>query len=107
MKRHVLKTDPEVFQATWDEEKPYEVRFDDRNFQVGDELLLVETVNSGEAMKDGAPVEFTGRCVLQDITHKLKGKYGLLPGWCVLGTSYILCDEDYDPERYNNVCRSI
>jgi hypothetical protein len=69
MKRHILKTDREVFKVKWDEKKPYEIRFDDRNFQVGDELLLVETFYSGEEMKDGKPLEYTGRFVLVDITH--------------------------------------
>jgi hypothetical protein len=98
MKRHILKTDPEVFQASWDEEKPYEIRLDDRNYQVGDELLLVETTNSGEAMKKGALLEYTGRAVLQNVIHKLKDRYGLLPGWCILGISYIMCFDDYSPD---------
>jgi len=53
MNRHILKTDKDVFDLSWDEDKLYEIRFDDRNFQIGDELFLVETVYTGEKMKAG------------------------------------------------------
>ena len=101
MKRHILKTDSPVFQASWDEIKPYEIRLDDRDFHVGDELLLVETVHSGEEMKAGAPLEYTGRFILSDIMHKLKGQYGLNDGWCVLGTSLIMGGDDYNPADHS------
>ena len=101
MKRHILKTDSEVFQASWDEIKTFEIRIDDRDFQVGNELLLAETVASGEEMKKGALLEYTGRFIIQTITYKLKGMYGLSEGWCILGTDYMMCGDDYDPEDHS------
>ena len=101
MKRHILKTDAEVFRASWDGIKTFEIRIDDRDFQVRDEMFLVETVASGEEMKKGAPLEYTGRFIIQTITYKLKGMYGLGEGWCILGTDYMMCDDDYDPEDYS------
>ena len=35
-----LKTDPEVFEAVWNGEKTFEIRFDDRNFMVGKHALF-------------------------------------------------------------------
>ena len=96
MPKHILKTDPSVFHASWDEQKTYEIRFDDRNFKVGDELLLVETVYSSNEMKSGAPLQYTGRALLQNVTHKLKGIYGIMDGWCILSTARITVFDDYD-----------
>lgn len=87
---HILKTDPDVFKAAWDGIKRYEIRFDDRHFEIGDKLKLVETVHAGEEMKNGAPLEYTGRYISQKITHKLKGIYGLKDDWCILSTVTIV-----------------
>lgn len=97
MARHALKTDPEVFQASWAEEKNFEIRFDDKNYQVGDELLLLETVYSGNEMKEGRPLEYTGKFLEQEIMYKLKDRYGLIDGWCILGTC-LNYGEEYMPE---------
>jgi len=98
MKRHILKTDKNVFELSWNEEKLYEIRFDDRDFQAGDELLLVETVYSGKEIKVGKPLEYTGRLICVTVTHKLKSVYGLKDGWCILGCFHEYVDTAFDPK---------
>lgn len=93
-KRHVLKTDPLVFSQSWKNIKPFEIRYDDRHFLPGDELLLRETVHSGEAM----PLEYTGREIIVKVLSKLKStienkKYGIEIGWCILGLKEIARNE--------------
>jgi hypothetical protein len=80
---HELKTDPEVFQAAWEGRKTFEIRLNDRDFQVGDSLYLLETQHTGEEMRAGAPLIYTGRTQMKVVSHVLTG-YGLAPGWCCL-----------------------
>jgi hypothetical protein len=83
--KHELKTDPEVFQATYEGKKPFEIRFDDRGFVVGDVLALKETQFSGEEMKAGKPLLYTGREFYFDVSYVLHGPcYGLKDGWVIM-----------------------
>jgi hypothetical protein len=82
-KLHRLKTDPEVYQAVLAGRKTFEIRLNDRDFHVGDELLLMETVATGEAIKAGAPLQYTGNEMRKRVSHVLSG-YGLMPGWVCL-----------------------
>lgn len=94
---HELKTDAEVFQAVLNGDKKFEIRKNDRDFKVGDELHLKETVNTGAEMAprhngaypgrmlEGKPLEYTGRCVAVNVTHILRGPvYGLIADWCIM-----------------------
>lgn len=82
---HELKTDPGVFAATYAGNKQFEIRFNDRNFCTGDLLLLRETRYSGEAMKHGAPMEYTGREYEFTVNYVLHGPaYGLKEGWVIM-----------------------
>jgi len=72
---HKLKTIQPYFDAVAEGTKPFEVRFDDRNFHVGDTLILLEY--------DGQ--NFTGRFKERVVTYVLRGFAGLHPGWVVLG----------------------
>jgi len=86
--RHELKTDPEVFQAVWDEKKNFEIRFNDRNFQIGEAIDLLETKYTGAEMKAGKPLEYTGRKIGVEIGYILKGPvYGLADGWVIMDIS--------------------
>ena len=87
IKTHTLKGDHDVFQETWDDIKSFEIRFDDRNFKVGEEIVIKETVSTGFQMKNGAPLIYTGRAIRMVIMSKLSGAYGLKPGWCVMSVS--------------------
>ena len=80
---HRLKTDPEVYQAVLAGRKTFEIRLNDRDFRVGDELLLMETTATGEAIKAGAPLQYTGNELRKRVSHVLSG-YGLMPGWVCL-----------------------
>lgn len=39
---HELKTRPNLFQQTWDGDRPFEIRLDDRGYQRGDTVVLRE-----------------------------------------------------------------
>lgn len=80
---HKLKTDPEVFEAVRSGAKTFEIRFNDRDFQVGDRLELHETAYTGAEMKAGQPLLYTGRAEVRYVSHVLTG-YGLMDGWCCL-----------------------
>jgi hypothetical protein len=80
---HDLKTDPEAFDAADRGDKTHEIRFNDRDFKVGDLLQLLETRHTGEQMRAGAPLEFTGRKARRVVSHIQEG-YGLAPGWVIL-----------------------
>lgn len=66
--RHVLKTWPSFFQSLKSGDKNFELRRNDRNFKVGDTLLLQEFNPRADALEQytGEELEFT-------ITYLLKG----------------------------------
>ena len=77
MKTHHLKTWPEQFRAIADGDKKAELRFNDRDFQVGDELYLEEWSPDTGAYTDGV--------VQAWITHILAGPgFGLSEGYVML-----------------------
>ena len=55
--------------------KNFELRKDDRNYQVGDKLLLHE-------IKENS---LTGRLIEVDVVYKLVNYVGLENGYCILG----------------------
>lgn len=88
MARHELKTDHDVFQLQVDGIKSCEIRLADRDFQVGDLLVLKETEFTGEQMKlQDYPLVYTGRTWEVEVVAMVHGeKYGLLPGHVLLLT---------------------
>lgn len=80
---HLLKTDPEVFQAVLSGAKTFEIRMNDRGYAVGDVLGLRETKHTGAETRAGAPLVYTGRECQRFVSHVLTG-YGLADGWCCL-----------------------
>lgn len=86
---HELKTDPSVFVESLRGDKNFEIRYNNRDYRVGDTLLLRETIFSGEDMRDkGKPLMYTGRVVSRQITSVVTG-YGLQGGWVALGVRAI------------------
>jgi Domain of unknown function (DUF3850) len=82
MKHHDLKIWPEYFQSVKYNSKPFEVRKDDRNFEVGDVLHLHEY--------DPQDDSYTNDVCHRKITYKLSGgSFGIEDGYCVLGLTNI------------------
>ena len=78
---HKLKIDTQFFNDVWECKKTAEMRKYDRNFNVGDRLILCEYINK----------KFTGNRVYCDITHILVGtQYGIIDGFCMLSFKLIL-----------------
>lgn len=85
MKKHALKTDPEVFDAVAAGLKTFEIRKDDRGYEVGDILYLERTRFTGAEMSDGKPLEYTGEKAVVEVSHILRGPlYGLQENWVIL-----------------------
>lgn len=98
MKTHELKTDKEVFCATMVGDKPYEIRYDDRGFEVGDALVLCETEYTGEEMAAGRPLIYTGRKFMARVVYILRGPcYGLKERWVIMTTGRLKVGEVYEP----------
>lgn len=75
---HRLKTWPKYFGAMLSGAKRFEVRKNDRGFQVGDVLRLEEW--------DPATDEYTGAFMLKYVTYVLEGgRFGIESGHCVMG----------------------
>lgn len=75
---HRLKVLPEYFEAWVSRQKNFELRKDDRDYQVGDNVWLCEW--------DGE--QYTGRSIsIIPIKYILRDcpEYGLMPGYCILG----------------------
>lgn len=83
--KHILKTDPEVFNDVYYGRKNFEIRKNDRNFEVGDLLLLRQTVHTGKEMQQGLPLEYTGWELRARVKYILSGPiYGLMDGWVIM-----------------------
>lgn len=78
---HNLKTWPEFFEAIWRRQKLFELRQNDRDYQVGDLLSLQE-------YEFGHLKSYTGRVVKARIDYVLRdtegSQFGLVPGYCIM-----------------------
>lgn len=78
-RRHELKTWPDAFQAMSDGRKLFEVRRNDRDYQVGDTLFLREWSPATE--------RYSGRTIEARVPYILHGPaFGLPVGMCVMST---------------------
>lgn len=78
---HELKAWPMYFEAVADGTKPFELRKDDRDFTVGDELWLREW------QPDDGGGHYTGREAWAQVTYVLRDAkhFGLADGYVCLG----------------------
>jgi uncharacterized protein YndB with AHSA1/START domain len=75
---HCLKTRPAFFGRFWTGRKTAELRRDDRDFRIGDDVLLEEWDPENE--------EYTGRalrCQITDIVRDAE-RFGLMKGFAML-----------------------
>lgn len=91
---HELKIDPIPFTLTMDGKKPFEVRYNDRDFKIGDGLILRETVYDHRKMQGNSvefPLKYTGRELFAIISCALCNPMvrGVADGYYTLGLSYI------------------
>lgn len=84
--QHDLKIDSLHFETVLNGDKTFEIRKNDRDYSLGDTLVLREThrVPGGAGLAD--PLEYTGRICQVAVIHILRGPaYGLADGWVVMG----------------------
>ncbi|MBR3470283.1 MAG: DUF3850 domain-containing protein [Lachnospiraceae bacterium] len=76
-RRHEIKIKPKYYAAVIAGMKTFELRENDRDYQVGDEVKLMEWDEDG----------YTGRYYTITITYVLKDvpEYGLAEGFCIFG----------------------
>jgi hypothetical protein len=89
MTTHELKCWPEYFQATLDGIKTFELRSDDRDFQVGDALYLREWIPADPNAGNGGKGEYSGRNLTLDVLYVLRGYrqwLGLNSGYVAMST---------------------
>ena len=85
--KHDLKTWPEFFQAMWDGKKTFEIRKADREFEVGDTLVLREYIPAiAYAYFPTSLPEYTGREMSVLVTYILQGM-GLKDGYVCMSIS--------------------
>lgn len=81
-KIHHLKCWPVYFFRIQSGEKQFEVRKNDRDFQTGDYIDLLEWCPDQQ--------KFTGQCCPLKITYILHGgQFGIQSGTCVLGIAHV------------------
>ncbi len=81
---HYLKTWPEFFEASQKGLKNFEVRKNDRQFEVGDILILQEFFRQPGTMGEGG--NLTGRALARTVTYIFRGPlFGLEDGYIVMG----------------------
>ena len=76
---HELKTRPDYFNAVSDGRKKFELRRNDRNFKIGDHILLCEWTGS----------DYTGKKIKCRIDYILERYDGLDPDYVILGITVL------------------
>ena len=74
---HSLKIRKEYFNRVLNDQKTFEVRINDRDFQVGDKVQLREI--------EGVDAGYTGNTIDVKIIYLLQNVDGIINGYCVFG----------------------
>lgn len=82
MARHHLKTWPAPFQALWDGRKRFEIRKNDRDYAVGDRLVMQVWYPN--------EVQWGERIVSADVSYILDGGFGLQDGYVCMQLANVL-----------------
>lgn len=97
---HVLKTDPDAFDSVARGLKTVEIRRRDRDYRIGDTLLLLRTRFSALEMAGGRPLDYSGDALAVLVTH-IETVYYLPDSLCVMSilpeeqlTRDVLCSSD-------------
>lgn len=90
--QHELKILSEYFEAVASGEKKFEARFDDRGYQVGDELILCE-IDQDES--------YTGRMVCVTVTYIYRGDY-CRRGFCIMSIEAKAKRVNYEGDGYDD-----
>ena len=86
---HKLKTEPTYFSAVLRGDKTFEIRKNDRNFRLNDEVLLEEFIPKNY-YEDDKEEEYSGKIIHRRISYVLTGgKFGLENGYVILGLAVI------------------
>ena len=75
MKKHDLKCHPQYFEAIKNGLKTFECRYNDRGFQVGDQLILREY---------DSQLGYSGRVLTKTVTYILSDFIGLTDNFVIL-----------------------
>ena len=92
MRVHYLKTWPTFFSAVKAGEKPFELRKDDRLYDVGD-ILILQYWDPDVAAKDKSPSGgYTGEEIRGEVTYLLLANESgaLVAGFCAMGVRWDL-----------------
>lgn len=101
---HEMDVDPHAFAQMLRGDKTKDVRFNDRDFKVGDGIIFKETSFTKHEHRQGCPLAYTGneiRCVVNSV----KRGYGMSYDWVILTFSKVssielskdLVDSEYFP----------
>lgn len=87
---HELKIHPDYFNMIMSGIKNFEVRKDDRHFNVGDELLLKEFIPKGFFKVPQDEEYYTNRILHRRVDYILRGgQFGIEEGYVVMSISKI------------------
>ncbi len=103
-----LKTWPEYFQDQWTGMKRFELRKNDRDFRVGQFVLLREyrpdytSIDTGSGYSESVSTgTYTGRAIAIEITYLMEAncEFGLDFGWVIFGYRILARFLDFLPEE--------